>query len=368
MNELDLFKADTETFIKELGGPNQAKVADAAGLFIAQKLRERSFARQVLTPRQVTRYDLQVSEDHDQLIFMDEKEVPTSPSVAINFKAEPDASYVTTPRYPIAIFEIASPLYAKKEVELLASTQPVTKIIEENTVRDIEEVEDTFFLNYADSAASLATGGTNIINYDTQTGGALSKGALKVLLNQILRNRLKCSTVLMSAITFNDFLTMTYMDLGSELLKEVTIEGYKYYNFGGVKIIVSIKDTLFQDPATATNGQTLTNSGNSSTPAHMIYGFADEKALGRFLVLDQTKFGVRKIFNTIEWMGWEYIGIGFGNSNGIARVSLIDSTLPSGTNSTEAPSTLYPQNREGTVAASSDTIAAPATIVMDTEL
>jgi len=188
MTELDLFKADTETFIKELGGPNQAKVADAAGLFIAQKLRERSFARQVLTPRQVTRYDLQVSEDHDQLIFMDEKEVPTAPSVAINFKAEPDASYITTPRYPISIFEIASPLYAKKEIELLASTQPVTKILEENTVRDIEEVEDTYFLNYADSAAAGATGGTNIINYDTQTGGALSKGSLKVLLNQILRN------------------------------------------------------------------------------------------------------------------------------------------------------------------------------------
>src|ERR1019366_5383774 len=76
MNELDLFKADTETFVKELGGPNQAKMADAAGLFIALKLRERSFAMQVITPRQVTRYDLQVSVDHDQLVFIDEKEVP----------------------------------------------------------------------------------------------------------------------------------------------------------------------------------------------------------------------------------------------------------------------------------------------------
>jgi len=364
MNELDLFKADTETFIKELGGPNQAKVADAAGLFIAQKLRERSFARQVLTPRQVTRYDLQVSEDHDQLIFMDEKEVPTAPSVAINFKAEPDAQYVTTPRYPIAIFEIASPLYAKKEIELLASTQPVTKIIEENTVRDIEEVEDTYFLNYADSAAAGATGGTNIINYDTTTGGALSKGALKVLLNQILRNRLKCSTVLMSAITFNDFLTMTYLDLGSDLLKEVTIEGYKYYNFGGVKIIVSIKDTLFQDPTTGVNGQAISPTNPA---AHMLYGFADEKALGRFLVLDQTKFGVRKIFNTIEWMGWEYIGLGFGNSNGIARVSMIDSTLPGGSYAQYAPlNTQYA--REGNTAASGDVIPAAPAIVMDTQV
>jgi hypothetical protein len=119
---------------------------------------------------------------------------------------------------------------------------------------------------------------------------------------------------------------MTYQDLGSDLLKEVTIEGYRYYNFGGVKLIVSIKDTLFQHPTLDRDGVDRTAPGyaGDGIPAHMIYGFADEKALGRFLVLDQTKFGVRKVFNTIEWMGWEYIGVGFGNSNGIARVTLLN--------------------------------------------
>ena len=322
MNELDLFKADTETFVKELGGPNQAKMADAAGLFIALKLRERSFAMQVITPRQVTRYDLQVSVDHDQLVFIDEKEVPLAPCSAINFKAEPDGSYITTPRYSIPIFEISSDLYAKKEIELLASNQPVTKIIEENTVRDIEEVWDTYFLTYADAAALNATGGSNLVTFSTGAGGALTKGALKALINRIQRNRLKCSTVLMSVLTFTDFLTMTYQDLGSDLLKEVTIEGYKYYNFGGVKLIVSIKDELFLNPAYGIDG-TGVNYGTATNPAaHMIYGFADEKALGRFLILDSCKFGVRKIFNTIEFMGWVYGGIGFGNNNGIARVTL----------------------------------------------
>jgi hypothetical protein len=314
-SEMDLFKADTETFIKELGGPNQAKMADAAGLYIAQKLRERAFSRQIITPRQVTRYDLQVDLNDDQMYLRDEKEVATAPASAINFMAEPDGQYITTPRYDIPIFEIASDLYAKKEVQLLASTQPVTKVIEENTVREIEEVEDSFFLQYADAAAANATGGSNLITYSTGTGGSLTKGALKVLANQIAINRLKLSVVLMSIVTYNDFLTMTYQDLGSDLLKEVTVEGYKYYNFGGFKLIVSIKDSLFQSPSVTVS---------SGAPARMIYGFADEKALGRFIVLDQTKFGVRKVFNTIEFMAWEYIGIGFGNNNGIARVTLAD--------------------------------------------
>lgn len=310
--ELDLFKADTETFIKELNGPEEAKIAEAAGLFIAEKLRERSFARQVLTPRQVTRYDLQVSENHDQLIFIDEKEVDVGPAKAINFKAEPDGRYITTPRYSIPIFEIASDLYAKKEIELLASTQPVTKVIEENVVREIEEVEDSYFLQYADAAAADAG---NLITYSTGAGGALTKGVLKAGMNLIDSKRLIAHTVLMSKVTFNDFITMTYQELGSDLLKEVTVEGYRYYNFGGLKLIVSIKDSLFRHPT-----ETLA----SGDAARMVYFFADEKALGRFLVLDQSKFGVRKIFNLIEFQGWEYIGIGFGNSNGIARVTMLD--------------------------------------------
>lgn len=312
MSELDLFKADTETFIKELSGPGQQKVAEAAGLYIAEKLRERSFARQVLTPRSVTRYDLQVSEYHDQLIFIGEKEIPVAPAKAINFRAEPDGKYITTPRFSIPIFEIASDLYAKKEIELLASTQPVTKVVEENVVREIEEVEDGFFLQYADAAANSVS---NLITYSTGAGGQLTKGAIKAGQNLIETKRLLCRTVLMSKVTFNDFFTLTFQDLGSDLLKEVTVDGYKYYNFGGLKLIVSIKDELFLHP-------TLTLA--SGDAARMVYFFADEKALGYFLVLDQTKFGVRKVFNTIEFMGWEYIGMGFGNANGIARVTLLD--------------------------------------------
>jgi len=299
---LDMFKNDTTAFVKELNGPNQQKVAEAAGLFIAEKLRERSFARQILTPRVVTRYDLKNSVDHDQLVFIDEKEVHVGVAKAINFKAEPDSSYITTPRYEIPIFEISSDLFAKKEIELLASTQPVTKVIEENVVREIEATEDSFFLRYADAAA-VSAGNTLTVNGTAQK---LTKTATKSLINLIEGKRLRCSTILMSVTTFNDILEYDFQDLGSDLLKEVTVDGYKYFNWAGRKLIVSIKTDMFVD-----------GSGNPT-----IYGFADEKALGRFLVLDSTKFGVRKVFQTIEFQGWEYIGMGFGNNNGIARVSL----------------------------------------------
>ena len=301
-NYLDMFKNDTSTFIKAVEGPDNKKVAEAAGLFIAEKLRERSFARQILTPRTVTRYDLKNHVDHDQLVFVDEKEVNVGPAKAINFKAEPDNVYVKTPRYEIPIFEIASPIYSKKEIELLASTQPVTKVIEENVVREIEATEDSFFLKYADAAATAASN-TLTVN---GTGQKLTKTATKALINLIESKKLRCSTILMGITTFNDLLEFDYSDFGSDMLKEVTVNGYTYKDWLGRKLIVSIKDDMFRD--------------GSSNPT--IYGFADEKALGRFLVLDSTKFGVQKKFQTIEFGAWEYIGIGIGNNSAVSRISL----------------------------------------------
>jgi hypothetical protein len=312
--DLDVFKNDNAAFIKEISGPNATKVAEAAGLYIAQVLRERSFARQVLTPRTVTRYDLKNSGEHDQLVFIDEKEVNIGPAKAINFKAEPDGAYINTKRYEIPIQEISSDLFSKKEIELLASTQPVTKVLEEIAVREIEAVEDSKFLSYAASAAS--TVGNDVqVNQGSAVGARLTKTATKTLINLIESKKLKCSTILMPVTVFNDILDMEWEQLGGDLLKEVTTEGYKYYNWAGRKLIVSIKDDMFRST-------TVAPDGTPGTGAPQIYGFADEKALGRFLVLDSTKFGVRRVFNTIEMMGWEYVGIGLGNANGCSRVTL----------------------------------------------
>jgi hypothetical protein len=140
--EFDLLKADGTAFIKELSGPESQKLASDAGLFVAQKLRERAFSRQILTPTSVGAYDLQVEtiKGVDQMYYVHEKEVNVAPAAAINFKGEPDNEYIVGERYRIYIFEIASRLFQKKEIELLAYRQPIIKLIEDNTVREIEEV------------------------------------------------------------------------------------------------------------------------------------------------------------------------------------------------------------------------------------
>lgn len=312
--EFDLLKADGQSFVREVSGPDSAKLASDAGLFVAQKLRERSFARQILTPTAVSAYDLQVKtvKGIDQMYYVHEKEVNVAPASAINFKGEPENEYITGERYDINIFEIASKLFQKKEIELLSYRQPIVKLVEDNTVREIEEIEDVFFLQYADAAAAAAG---NTVSVATGAGGALTRIAVKTGQNLIDTKRLICRTLLMSKKVFNDFSTMVFSELGSDLLKEVFVNGYTYHTFMGLNLIVSIKDSLFRHP-------TLTLA--SGEKASMVYFFAEERALGKFIVLDSTKFGVERRFQTLGMMAWEYIGIGFGNNSAIARVTLLD--------------------------------------------
>jgi hypothetical protein len=322
MDTLDIFRNGMSAFIQSIGGPEEHKVAEQAGLYIAERLRERGIARQIITPRPVTRADLRNSKEHDQLVFIDEKEVRIGKAMPLNFKAEPDGRYIEVERYEIPIQEVASEDYKKKEIELLASTQPVTKIIEENLVKEIEAQEDHTWFTYTRTAADAAGNGLEVKQGST-VGARMTKTSLKLLINLIESKQLRCATFVMHVLQWNDLLDAEYETLGSDLLKMITVEGYMYGTLLGRKVIVSIKQdnttqTFFKHPSLKLN--------DGTTACPVIYGYADEKALGRFLQLEQLKFGVAKKFSTIEMRCWEYVGMAVGNINGCAYIALSDKT------------------------------------------
>jgi hypothetical protein len=304
--------ATTDAEVRELTESGNEKIAEGGGLFVAQKIRERGFGREILTNMEVNLFNLRKSEYHDQLEYLAAREANVGPAKAINFRAEPDAVYITESRFAIPIFELASELFEKREIEFLAMIQPIAKVVEDNNVREIERTEDIYFLRYADATASNVG---NLIAVATGSGGRLTKGVLTAGIQQIIKNQLICATILMSAYNYQDIATLTYQDLGSGLMGEVVREGYKYGTLLGKKVIASIKDELFRHP-------TLTLA--SGEPCRMVYFFAEEKALGYFLSYGRPRFAARRVFTLIQMQAWEYIGIGFGGGNAICRVTMLD--------------------------------------------
>jgi hypothetical protein len=326
-------------FVEKLGTEEgRQKIAAYGGGVIRDHLREVSFARKVLPPMPVTPAECQVSTEHDGLVKIEELE-PESRAMVVDFRGSSRARYIRAPRVAVSFFTIESEHFEKTEQELLAYKMPITKMIEEQSANNLQEIEDRQFLIYAeagiqqvqkDANTSYAThtkfNATNInagnVAYGPDQNASVMKGQLALtagaddfVVRPVNRpdfvnffkmmagpdRRLRLDLVLLTEPDYDDILQWTVEDMGDRIQSETVVDGYKYNTLLGRRFIRTIKTDILR-------------RGN-------IYGFAAPQFLGCFYVLNNTKFYVDKVGNKITFWCWEDIGMAFLNLN-----SLIDSS------------------------------------------
>lgn len=306
------------------------KIAQYAGSYIRDRLREVSFARKILPPEQVTRTDCQRSVNHDTLVKIVEIE-PKSRAMAMSFRGQPTARFIRGDRAEVGFFTISSEIFQKTEQELLAYEMPITKIIEENSVKDIQEIEDREFLLHCEAAVQAlqteANGGTpKALTYTTVHAGTtvefsvrkgemariagandatvrpLQRTDIVQLFKMLDGNRLRAERLLMTEPDYDDILQWTVEDNGSKLQSETTVDGYKYNTLLGRPYIRTIKTDILRP-------------GN-------VYVFTRPEFLGRFYTLNNTKFYIDKIANLITFQAWEDIAMSLVNIASLRKLEL----------------------------------------------
>lgn len=308
----------------------QEKVAEHSGSYIRDRLREVAYCRKIIPPQTVTRADCQRSTQHDTLVKIVDIE-PKSRAMAISFRGRPQARFIRGERAEIAFFTISSEMFEKAEQELLAYEMPITKIIEDNSVKDIQEIEDREFTLHCDAAVQAlqkeANGGTvtplnasnlqagSVVEFSVCKGElarnattndatvrALQKPDVVRLRKMLHTNRLRAERLLMTEPDWDDLLQWTVEDLGSKLQSETTVEGFKYNQLMGLAYIRTIKTDILRP-------------GN-------IYIFTRPEFFGKFFVLNNTKFYIDKIANMISWQAWEDIAMGIVNIAAVRKLEL----------------------------------------------
>ncbi len=288
----------------------QEKIAAVAQAYVRDKLRENSYARKILPPQMVTKNDMQVSVNHDTMVYIDEIE-PNSRAMSLTFRGQPTARFISAPRYEIPIFTISSERFEKTEQELLSYRMPITKVIEDNAVKDIQEIEDHRFLLYTEAAVQgtgLIVRGEQAQDAASSAGGAdgtrgqIQRGDLVSLFSLLDGSRRRLDKVLMNEVDWNDCLRWTIEDYGDTRQSAVVADGYTLDRIMGRSVVRTIKTDILQ-------------TGN-------IYGFTSPEFLGKFLVLNNTKFYIDKTANLIQWQAWEDIGMAFGNVSSLAKLEL----------------------------------------------
>jgi hypothetical protein len=313
------------------------KIAEFGGTYIRDRLREVSFARKVLPPTPVQRTELQRSVNHDTLVKIVDIE-PNSKAMSMSFRGQPTARFIRAARYEIPFFTISSEKFEKTEQELLAFEMPITKIIEENSVKDIQAIEDRQFLIYVEAAvqgmqlatnvtakaataAAIAAGttiGASVVKGDGATSAGTEDFVVHPLLKpdfirvkQLLHRRfLRAERLLMTEPDYDNLSAWTIQDVGMQIAGETSTTGWKSDTVVGLKIIRTIKTDILRE-------------GN-------VYCFTAPEFFGRFYILNQTKFYIDKIANLITWQSWEDIGMGIGNVSSVVKLELYSGSVTPG--------------------------------------
>lgn len=273
----------------------QVKTAQAGQAYVRSFLREHSYSRKIMPPESVTRADLQRSTRHDTLIKVVDFEHPST-AAAVNFRSAGRERYLQGKRYSIPFFKVESDLFVKNEAELLAYEYPITKVIEENSIKDLMFVEDSVFTGVSNGA--VTTSGKKIVSSDT----AVTRTNLNKLFKMIDNDKLQSMLILMTNVDFDDWHVQPATDVGSPLASEMTINGYKY-------------ETIMRRKAIVTNKVDLLSPGH-------IFAYTDPQFLGNFFILNDVKFWIKKEADKVFWKTWEYVGMGIANLRSVAKIEL----------------------------------------------
>ena len=324
-------RAINDSFVQKLASAEgKEKLAEYGGSYIRDRLREVSFARKIVPPENVTRADCQRSVNHDTLVKIIDIE-PKSRAMAMSFRGAPTARFIRGSRAEVAFFTISSEVYQKTEQELLAYEMPITKIIEENSVKDIQEIEDREFVIHIEAAVQAlqteANGGvatalnwTNLdagtvvefsvikgelarnLGDDTARVNPLQRPDLVNLFKLLDSNRLRCERILMTEPDWDDLLQWTVEDFGDKIQSETTVDGYKYNTVLGRPYVRTVKVDILRP-------------GN-------VYAFTKPEFFGKFFVLNNTKFYIDKVANTISFQAWEDIAMAVLNIASVRKLEL----------------------------------------------
>ena len=330
---MSVVQASMELFNQRLESQEgKDKLAELGGSWIRDRLREVSYARHILPPEQVTRADAQRSVNHDTLVKIVDVE-PQSRAMAITFRDQPTARFIRAPKAEIPFFTISSEKFEKTEQELLAYEMPITKVIEDNTVKDIQEIEDREFTRHIESGiqalqtevnttTGTAYNATNVRAADPNAQAvsvvkgelALAADGVDFAVRPIQRpdfvnlfklldgNRLRSERVLLTEVDHDDVLQWTTEDFGDKIQSETVVDGYKYNTLLGRKVVRTVKTDILR-------------AGN-------VYVFTSPQFFGKFYILNNTKFYIDKIANVVTWQSWEDIGMGIVNIAACRKLEL----------------------------------------------
>lgn len=321
------------------------KIASFGQNYIKDRIREKCIWDKYLPPVQVnpnTDLGIQISQNHDTLYKLEFLETQTQ-ALTGTFRGSSPVQIVRADRVPVAFFSVFSTTIEKTEQELQVYSRanyPLTKLVEELMIKDMEELKDLYAVGQMESAIQGmqkdANGGvaTKLNSQTVAAGSVVQKNVVKSSLavnalditNKIYNPQKKdfvelkrlvdtqrlpeLEFVIMTAYDFDALGLQTLQDFGSQVAGEVIKKGYTYNEFMGLKIITTRKYDIYRP-------------GN-------VYALCPPDYVGRNYMLNNMKFYVDKVRNVFSWSAWFDWGMSIINAAAVKKLELFGCSVVPG--------------------------------------
>jgi len=293
--EIELLNTKFAQLLENGTADEKLQAIEETRSYLKDRLREEEFTGKIIQPVPITEAEVEVDVQED--VFF--KIVPIEPeswALPINFTGAAPDHYATGKRYKITFAPITTPMYQKTEDELKATKMPFIKVIENNSVFDIQEVVDKKFLEYCNIAVGFRPGASvSSVNKKFQSEDLTS--LLQTISNQ---KGMVPETILMTESTRSEIAAWgsKEFDVGA---KEITINGYTYEVLGGKRLITTTKTNI--------------------VAPNEVYVFAGAQYLGNYYIIGDIQFFIEKRARIFSWQTWKTIGLGIGNIKGVGKLT-----------------------------------------------
>lgn len=264
-------------------------------LYIRNTLKEYSLWRQVVPPIYKRPEELFPNLDSDTLWDMVWLE-PESTGRVVTFQADGDHRTVTGAKAAIHFGELMSPLFDKSITELSSYRIPITKIIEENTIKYLHTIAD-LKLTLAALACALDTG--NYVGQDelaaSGAGAITAKSDISLLTKKINGQDRAAKYLMFNQTVKDDLFAIPYTEVGD---KDVWLNGFKYAEVDGLAAVTSVKSKVFKP--------------------QLVYAATSPEFLGVYEILEEPNFYVKRENHRIQMQAREVEAFAFVNEKSLA--------------------------------------------------
>lgn len=316
-NEVPVFN---DSFVDMIKAGQNKEASVSAQAFTRNKLREESFAEQIITPIDIANDELDKTENPEMHVKWNDREPDTSPAVVVPLGVVPDGLQFKGDRYPSYFARLMSPVYSKEIDKLRGYGYDIRRILLEISTKELATAVDSKFMDKIDAVigtqdtSNLSKSGWDLPQNVTISGGITRENvaeAFKVI--QRLQvpfgptqkdGNESVGCMLMNNITAMEFVKMSRSEVGGDLAQEMFVNGVPTKTLFGVKPIYTIKRDL--------------------VPDNVIYLFSSEEFLGKYYRLQPlTVFMETKAF-FVQFFQYMNISMSIGNVRGVCRIEFVD--------------------------------------------